>query len=157
MKKVLVIFLFLFIIISYQNIIFASYNNEALEEKTQPHVQQAFKGRSKVWNQFLNGEYRSVDEIKGELETFIADPLLKSDVKMFGKMMKDPMSFEQISSVFIKDISIIKNNKDVVILDTVVIWTVLDYSETYEEKLRYTVEMKKNKDKWFLSDYEISK
>lgn len=157
MKKVLVIFLFLFIIISYQNVIFASYNNEAFEEKIQPHVQQAFKGRSKVWNQFLDGEYKSVDEIEVELETFVADPLLKSDIKMFEKMIKDPMSFEQISSVYIKDITIIKNSKDVVTLDTVVIWTVLDYLETYEEKVRYTVEMKKNKDKWFLSNYEISK
>lgn len=158
MRKILFILSFVFIIIFYESIIFASYNNnEALEEEIQPYIEQSFENRNKVWNKFLAGQYSSIYKIENELKNFVVNPLLKSDIKMFETMIKEPMSFEEISNVSIQDISIIENKREVVILDTTVIWTVLDYREVYKEKVKYIIKMKKNKNKWFLSDYEIKK
>lgn len=156
MKKVSIIFLFIITIISYQNVIFASYNSEAFEEELHQQVGQVFKERSRIWNQFLMGQYVSISEMKEDLDKFITDPLLKSDVEMFDQMLNNPTSYEEISNVIIKSIYIVKSSSNKVQLEAKAVWNVSGYENEYMEEIKYIVEMEKVNDNWLLSDYEVS-
>jgi len=157
MKRVSIIFLFVITIISYQNVIFASYNSEALEEELHKQVQMIFEERSRIWNQFLMGQYLSIYEMKEDLKEVVADPLLKSDMYMFEHMLNNPTSYEAISNVTVKNIHIVKNSSNKVKVETIILWDVSGYEKEYTEEVKYIVEMVKNKDNWLLSNYDISK
>jgi len=157
MKRVSIIFLFVITIISYQNVIFASYNSEALEEELHKQVQMVFKERSRIWNQFLMGQYLSIYEMKEDLKEVVADPLLKSDMDMFEHMLNNPTSYEAISNVTVKNIYIVKNSSNKVKVETIILWDVSGYEKEYTEEVKYIVEMVKSKDNWLLSNYDISK
>jgi len=156
MKRVSIIFLFVITIISYQNVIFASYNSEALEEELHEQVQWVFNERSKMWNQFLMGDYLSIYEMKEDLKEVVADPLLKKDMEMFEYMLNEPTSYEEISNVTVESIYIVKNNLNKAKLEVIILWDVSEYENEYTEEVKYIVEMVKIKDKWLLSKYDIS-
>jgi len=158
MRRVSIVFLFIMItiIISYQNVIFAAYSSEALEEELHQQIEQTFKERSRIWNQFLMGQYSSIDEVKKDLKKSIANPLLKSDIEMFEQMLNNPTSYEGISKVTLKNISIVNNSLNEVELKIILLWDVMGYENEYSEEIEYKVKMKKRKDGWLLSSYEIS-
>ncbi len=156
MKRVFVIFLFIVTMISYQNVIFASYSNDTFKEELHKEVETLFKERIRVWNQFLIGEYLSIYEIEKELKEFTVYPLLKDDMEMYKEMIFEPRSFEMISKVKVKDISIIKNSSNKVKLEARVLWDVSGYVNDYSEEILYSVELEKVKDKWMLSNYKIN-
>lgn len=155
MKRIAIIFLLALTIISSQNIIFASYNSEVLEEELYQHVEHVFKERSRVWNQFLLGEYRSVAEIKEDLNGFIADPLLDSDLEMFEEMLNNPGSYEGISNVSIKNLSLINSSLNKATLEVQALWNVSEYEHEYTEEVLYSVAMERIEDRWLLTDYQL--
>lgn len=156
MKRLSIIFLLVITIISSQNVIFASYNREVLEEELYQHVENVFKERSRVWNQFLLGQYLSITEIEEDLKQFITEPLLKSDVAMFNEMLKNPGSYEEIADLSIKNLYVIHSGLNKVTLRALVIWDVVEYENEYSEEVEYVVEMEKIKDRWLLRDYQLS-
>ncbi len=156
MKKFFAIFLSILIIFSYQSVIFASYNNETFEEELHQQVDLVFKQRSRIWNQFLIGQYSSIDEINKDLKEFITDPLLKSDMKMFKEIINNPASYEEISDVSVKSIYPIKNSLNKIEFEATLLWKVSGYQNKYTEEIKYIVKMEKIKNKWLLSDYEVS-
>ena len=156
MKRVSIIFLFILTIISYQNVIFASYNSEALVEELHQEVERVFKERSKIWNQLLMGQYVSIDEIEEDLNEFIVGPLLKLDIEMFEHMLNNPTSYEGISNVSVKSIYVVKNSLNRVKLECIMLWDISGYENEYTEEIKYIVEMENIKDRWMLSNYQIS-
>lgn len=156
MKKITIVLVFIITIILYHNFIFASYDSIASEDELYTHVEQVFNERTKIWNNILIGEYLSISQLEKELEIIITDPLLKSDMKMFKQMLSTPTSHEGISNVSIKNINIIKNSVEKVILEVLILWEIEDYENNYDEELGYIVEMKKNGSNWLLSDYKIN-
>lgn len=156
MKRLSIIFLFILTIISYQNVIFASYNSEALVEELHQEVDRVFKERSKIWNQLLMGQYVSIDEIEKDLNEFIVNPLLKLDIEMFEEVLNNPTSYEGISNVTVKSIYVVKNSLNRVKLECIMLWDISGYENEYTEEIKYIVEMENIKDRWMLSNYQIS-
>jgi len=94
--------------------------------------------------------------VKKDLKKSIANPLLKSDIEMFEQMLNNPTSYEGISKVTLKNISIVNNSLNEVELKIILLWDVMGYENEYSEEIEYKVKMKKRKDGWLLSSYEIS-
>lgn len=157
MKKASIAFLFIIILISYKNVIFASYNSEVFGEELHHHVERVFKERSEIWNKILMGQYIHINEIEEDLNKIIVSPLLEFDVEIFEQILNNPTSYEAISDVTIKNIYIVKSGFNQVELKTTIIWDVIGYDNEYTEEVKYIVKMEKIKDNWFLSNYEISK
>ncbi|ABW18739.1 hypothetical protein [Alkaliphilus oremlandii] len=156
MKRVFMIFLFIIMIVSYENVIFASYNEEVFEEDLYHQVDGIFKERIRIWNNFLTGQYISTDKIEEDLKNFISYPLIEEEIEMYEKMVAEPTSFEMISKVYIKDIDVIQNKLNTVQLEATVLWDVLGYLDNYTEELNYWIELKRVNDRWMLSDYKIN-
>lgn len=156
MRRVAIIFVFIVAIISYHNVIFASYNSEVIEEELHQQVEQIFQKRSRIWNQFLIGQYTSVAQLEEELKIIVTNPLFKSDVKMFEQMLSSPTSYEGICDVSIQNIDTIKNNSKKAKLEVVILWEIEGYENNYNEEIKYIVEMEKYRENWLLSNYEVS-
>lgn len=157
MKKVIVILIFIIAIITCHNFIFASYNSKTIEQELYKQVEQVFYERTKIWNNFLIGQYTSLSQLEKELEVIVTNPLFKSDMKMFKQMSSVPTSYEGISNVSIQSIHTIKNSFEKAVLEVLILWEIEGYENNYNEEIKYIVEMKKDRENWLLSDYKINK
>lgn len=156
MRKVIIIFIFIIAIITCHNFIFASYN-KATEQELHKQVEQALYERSRIWNNFLTGQYISLFQLEEDLKKIITDPLFEADMKMFKQMLSFPTSYEGISNVSVQNINIIKNGFEKVILEALILWEIEGYENNYSEEIGYVIEMKRDKGNWLLSDYNIGK
>ncbi len=157
MKRVIIIIIFIITIITCHNFIFASYNNKTTEQELYRQVEQVFCERTKIWNNFLIGQYTSLSQLEKELEEIVTNPLFKSDMKMFKQMLSIPTSHEGISSISIQDISTIKSSFEKAVLEVLILWEIEGYEDNYNEEIKYIVEMKRDRGNWLLSDYKINK
>lgn len=64
MKRVIIIIIFIITIITCHNFIFASYNNKTTEQELYRQVEQVFCERTKIWNNFLIGQYTSLSQLE---------------------------------------------------------------------------------------------
>lgn len=157
MKKVIVIFIFITVILICHNFIFAYYNGKTTEQELYKRVEQVFCERANIWNNFLFGQYTSLSQLERELRGIVTDPLFKSDMKMFEQMLSAPTSCEGISDVSILGIHGVKNSFEKAILEVLILWEIEGYENNYNEEIEYIVEMKKDRGNWLLSDYNINK
>ena len=157
MKKVIVIFIFITVILTCHNFIFAHYNGRITEQELYKRVEQIFYKRSNIWNNFLIGRYTSLSQLEKELREIVTDPLFKSDMKMFKQMLSIPTSYEGISDVSILDIHAVKNSFERAVLEVLILWEIEGYENNYNEEIEYIVEMKRDRGNWLLSDYKINK
>ncbi len=159
MERIITIIIIALIIatVMCHNFIFASYNNKVTEQDLCERVKNVFYERTKIWNNFLIGQYASLSQLGRELGEIVTDPLLESDMKMYKQMSIIPTSHERISDISIEKIHVIENNPQNAILEISILWEVEGYENNYNEEIGYIIEMKKNRENWMLSNYTVNK
>lgn len=155
MKRVFAIFVFIIIMISYHNIIFASYNNEEIEIQIMEETQRIFEERTRIWNCFLTGHYSSTEPIEEDLRLIIGNPLLKEDLDTFSQMLNNPSSYEKINDILVKDINLIKVNSKILIFEATILWELQYYEEQYKEEIKYKIQLDQFGNKWMLVAYDL--
>ncbi len=155
MRKVIIIFIFI-TAITCHNFIFASYNGKTARHELCGQVEEIFYERARIWNDFLTGQYTSLSQLEEELKVIVTDPLLGEDMKMFEQMLSTPTSYENISSVSVQNVHTVKSNFEKAILEVLILWRIEGYENSYNEEVRYTVEMKKCGENWLLGDYKVN-
>lgn len=155
MRKFTIVLAFIITIITCHNFIFASYSNDTLETELYMRVEESFYQRTKIWNKLLAGQYTSSPQLEEDLKKVITEPLFGLDMKMFKEILANPTSYEGICNVLVKDIYIVKNSFKKTVLEVLILWEIEGYENNYNEEIKYIVEMKREKNGWLLSNYEI--
>lgn len=155
MKKIVIILLFIAIVFSYQNTIFASFKDASDNEDVTNEIEWIFKERAKIWNEFLSGKYSTILEIEEELKHILIDPLLRFDIEMFEQLRLNPSSYEGISNVSVVNISKIKNNSKNIEAQVTLTWEIEGFDKDYSEDIKYFIHMEKVRDRWLLKNYEV--
>ncbi len=153
MKKIIVIFIFIVVIVCH-NFIFAFYSGKTTEQELCKQLERIFCERTRIWNNLLTGQYISLFQLEEELKVIVTDPLFKEDMKMFKQMLSAPTSYEGISNVSIKNIHMIKNGFEKAVLEVLILWEIEGYENNYNEEIKYVVEIKREGENWLLSDYK---
>lgn len=158
MKRIIVLSFVIILLVGNRNIIFASYNNrdEISEGEIKVSLQEIFNKRVEVWNAFMIGENLSLINIKEDLKTYIAEPLLTIDLNIYKDMMDNPTSYELINDVKILNCQLISRNEKNRSYLVNIAWELEDFGEIIHEELEYKVEVVKIKDNWLLKNYELN-
>ncbi|AOY76650.1 hypothetical protein [Clostridium formicaceticum] len=157
MKKIVVLFFLVVLLIGHENFIFASYKNEEVsEEEIQQQLQKIFDKRIDVWNAFMVGQYSSLESIQGDLEDYTAEPLLSIDMNTYEGIMSSPSSYEIIKEVNMIDCKAIKTNNIKGTYLVKILWGIQSYEGFSYEEVEYIVEMVNIKNRWLLSDYQLA-
>ncbi|AKL94908.1 hypothetical protein CACET_c14440 [Clostridium aceticum] len=157
MKKIVVLFFFVVLLIGHENFIFASYESqEVSEEEIQQHLQEIFDERIDVWNDFMVGKYSSLEAIRRDLEDYTTEPLLAIDISTYESIMNHPSSYEIIKEVNVMHCETIKANGTKGTYLVRIFWGIQSYDEFTYEEVEYIVEMLHIKNKWMLSDYQLN-
>ncbi|SNS86190.1 hypothetical protein SAMN05446037_102458 [Anaerovirgula multivorans] len=157
MKKIVVLFFIAILIIGHENIIFASYKNEeALNEEMKLHLQEVFSNRVNIWNTFIT-EGATLEDTKIQLKEYTTEPLIEVDFAIFQEIVENPTSYEVIKEVHIQNCEAIKVHGKESTFSVEILWVLETYEELVYEEVQYIVIMKKDKNKWLLSDYQLNR
>ncbi|MCC5912140.1 MAG: hypothetical protein JJT76_17110 [Clostridiaceae bacterium] len=158
MKKIVVLFFLMLLILGHETITFASYKNDnVLEKELTYQLQETFEKRIEVWNGFLMGGYDSLQGIQIALEGVVGEPLLTIDIETFKEMLDNPTSYEGIEKVDISNCKVIYANNKEAHLTADILWILEGYGGKDMEEITYNLEMKKMDNKWLLTNYEVKR
>jgi hypothetical protein len=156
MKKVLTAFLLIIIYSTQYPVIFASLNEQAIQPDIEKRLVEIFDERTAVWNDFLEGNYTSAEELMERLGKFSLEPLISDDKEMFKQLRENPASYEGIKGFDIVDERIVSSDENYLGVKAEIIWEVGDISTSSIEKAYYFIELKKVSGHWLLMDYNIT-
>lgn len=155
MKKIVVLFFIILLIIGQKNIIFNSYaQEEVLNQEMQQRLQEIFNNRINLWNTYIT-EKPPLEEIEIQLKDYITEPLLSTDLEIFYDITVNPTSYEAIEEVHIQDCKVIKLHGNHSSFLVEILWGIQENQVLIYEEIEYVVEMKREDQKWLLSDYRL--
>ncbi|SET80716.1 hypothetical protein SAMN05660297_03571 [Natronincola peptidivorans] len=158
MKKIVVLFFLVILAIGHENIIFASFKNQEIEDEAiGQYLQEVFEERVQIWNEFMMKGDKDLQSIKKQLMEYTTEPLLSFDMNAFEDLLKNPTSYEIIRDVSIERCQSIEMEGSNRTYLVEIFWVVEAYEELHREEVEYIVIMEKINDKWLLSDYQLNR
>lgn len=155
MKKVVTAFLLIILFSTQYPVIFASLQDQGVELDIENRLIEIFEKRAAVWNDFLEKNFDSSEALLEEMVNYSAEPMISNDISLFNQLIENPSSYERINSLQFDKLRILRSNDNELILKGDIIWEIGDLNTNYLERASYTISLKRAKEKWMLSDYNI--
>ncbi|NLM03822.1 MAG: hypothetical protein GX214_02255 [Clostridiales bacterium] len=155
MKRIILLFFIIILIIGSKNFTFASYRSNRTSDDIQNYLQEIFDYRIIIWNDFITDQDRSIKDIESNLKKFIAEPLLTIDLDNFKHIMENPTSYELIQNVYINNCKLQYNRMGSKIYIVNIGWDLVKDTEIIYEEYDYIVELIQIENKWLLKNYEL--
>ena len=156
MKKIVTAFLLIILLSTQYPIIFASLQEQEAEIDIQERLLEIFESRADVWNDFLVYHYETSEDLIERLEGHSTEPLISKDKLLFDQLIENPSSYERINQLHFDNLKVVKSKQNEIILKGDIVWEIGDHQRSYFEKATYKISLKRTKDEWYLSDYNIS-
>ncbi len=155
MKKIITAFLLIILLSTQYPIIFASLQEQEIDNEIQQRLLEIFNKRAEVWNDFLRCDYEYDTELLKRLAEISTEPLLSDDRQLFNQLLESPSSYEIIEGLQFERLRKVKGDDGEMTLKADIIWEIEGYNGRYTERASYTISLKCIEEKWVLSNYSV--
>lgn len=155
MKKIITAFLLIILLSTQYPIIFASLQEQEIDNEIQQRLLEIFNKRAEVWNDFLRYDYEYDTELLKRLAEISTEPLLSDDRQLFNQLLESPSSYEIIEGLQFERLRKVKGDDGEMTLKADIIWEIEGYNGRYTERASYTISLKCIEEKWVLSNYSV--
>ncbi|QEK11927.1 hypothetical protein FQB35_05825 [Crassaminicella thermophila] len=160
MKKTLLFFLILIVILIYGKSSLVDANtvvaDEEQFEKEKIIIENLFKQRSKLWNNIYEKNMKTNEWIQ-QIKNTVTEPLLSFDIEAFEEASKYPTDIDKVLNLEIVNIENVTYQKNDMQAKIKILWIMQGLSSKYEEEIDYIVILKKENNHWKICDYYIDK
>ncbi|WZL74684.1 hypothetical protein QBE52_08350 [Clostridiaceae bacterium 35-E11] len=158
MKKILLFFLILVVVIIYGKGSFVDANTTIPKEQgfsnEKQIIEQLFQQRAQLWNKLYEKNNKPSQYIN-QLKDIVAEPLLAFDIQAFQDVQEFPTDIDKVLDVHILKINHVVYKRSEMTAKVKMYWKMQGLSSQYQEEIDYIVTLKRQNNKWKICDYNI--
>lgn len=158
MKKILLFFLILVVIVIHGKGSFVDANATMANEKKftteKVMIEGLFKRRAELWNKLYeknNKQNQYVDQLKD----IVTEPLLAFDMEAFQAAHEFPADMDKVLDLHIIEVNQVVYRRSEMAAKVKIHWKMQGLSSPYQEEIDYIVTLKQEDGKWKICDYSI--